>query len=87
MKTNLYSTVYSAVALGCLVTAGCAGPNVEISGELKQWHKVTLTLDGPEAAETGAGEGESEVNPFTDYAMTVTFAHESGVPMRAVERT
>ena len=46
---------------------------VEISGELKQWHKVTLTLDGP-----FAHERDNEPNPFTDYALTVTFTHESG---------
>ena len=48
---------------------------VAISGELKQWHKVTLTLDGPFAAET-----DTRPNPFTDYRMTVTFTHESGSP-------
>jgi hypothetical protein len=49
--------------------------SVKISGELKQWHKVTLTLDGPFARESDA-----EPNPFTDYRMTVTFRHESGSP-------
>jgi hypothetical protein len=48
---------------------------VEISGELKQWHKVTLTLDGP-----FANEMDTAPNPFTDYNLTVTFAHESGDP-------
>jgi hypothetical protein len=48
---------------------------VEISGELKQWHKVTLTLDGPFAHEL-----DNEPNPFTDYNLTVTFTHESGTP-------
>jgi hypothetical protein len=48
---------------------------IAISGELKQWHKVTLTLDGPFAAET-----DIRPNPFTDYRMTVTFTHESGTP-------
>jgi len=48
---------------------------VAISGELKQWHKITLTLDGPFAAET-----DMRPNPFTDYRMTVTFTHESGSP-------
>ena len=43
----------------------------EITGELKQWHKVTLTLDGPPAAETDA------VNPFLDYRMNVTFSRGS----------
>lgn len=52
------------------------GPGtVEISGELKQWHKVTLTLDGP-----FAHERDVDPNPFTDYRLTVTFTHESGSP-------
>jgi hypothetical protein len=46
-----------------------------ISGELRQWHKVTLTVDGPRASET-----DTSPNPFTDYRMTVTFTHESGTP-------
>ncbi len=49
--------------------------SVEISGEMKQWHKITLTLDGPFAAET-----DSDPNPFTDHRMTVAFRHESGSP-------
>lgn len=49
--------------------------SVSITGELKQWHKVTLTLDGPFAA-----ENDREPNPFTDYAMVVNFVHESGTP-------
>ncbi len=52
---------------------------VEISGELKQWHKVTLTLDGP-----FAHERDNEPNPFTDYAFNVTFTHESGSPKYVV---
>ena len=46
-----------------------------ITGELKQWHKVTLTLDGPFAAER-----DMQPNPFTDLAFNVTFTHESGSP-------
>lgn len=48
---------------------------VVVSGELKQWHKVTLTLDGPFASEM-----DTRPDPFTDYRMTVTFTHESGSP-------
>jgi len=51
------------------------GGDVSISGELKQWHKVTLTLDGPFAYER-----DRAPNPFTDYRMDVTFTHESGAP-------
>jgi len=54
-------------------------PKVTVSGELRQWHKVTVTLDGPAAEETAV-----EPNPFLDYRMTVTFAHESGAPVYVV---
>lgn len=42
-----------------------------ISGELKQWHKVTLDFQGPDTAET-AGD-----NPFLNYRLDVTFTHAS----------
>lgn len=52
---------------------------VVVSGELKQWHKVTLTLEGP-----SANEADSAPNPFTDLAFNVTFTHESGSPKYTV---
>ena len=52
---------------------------VAISGELKQWHKVTLTLDGP-----FANERDTQPNPFSDVAFNVTFTHESGAPKYTV---
>ena len=42
---------------------------VEVSGELKKWHKVTLTFDGPETSES------AEPNPFLYYSLNVRFAH------------
>src|SRR5688500_13879641 len=56
------------------------GAGAALSGELRQWHKVTLTLDGPQADEAAA----SPSNPFLDFRMTVTFVHESGSPRYAV---
>jgi hypothetical protein len=44
-----------------------SGNSVSTTGELKQWHKVTLTFEGPESAES------SPANPFLDYRMYVTF--------------
>ncbi len=52
---------------------------VVVSGELKQWHKVTLSLNGPFSSETN-----KSLNPFTDYRMTVQFTHESGSPSYSV---
>jgi len=38
-----------------------------VSGELKQWHKVTLTFNGPSTSETAG------TNPFLDYRLNLTF--------------
>lgn len=48
---------------------------VRIAGELKCWHKVTLTLDGPFAHEM-----DTKPNPFRNYRFDVEFTHESGDP-------
>ena len=48
---------------------------VRVEGERKPWHKVTLSIDGPEAR-----EADDDPNPFTDYRLTVTFRHQSGSP-------
>ncbi len=62
-----------------LAAAGPRPPDgsgaVEVGGELRQWHEVTLTLDGPYARES-----DPTPNPFTDYRLTVVFTHESGEP-------
>jgi len=51
----------------------------EVNGELREWHKVTITQDGPFAHEL-----DKAPNPFTDYRMTVQFTHESGTPTYTV---
>ena len=77
----LFSLMNSAVALAeelpALVQPRQTNGNgsVLISGELKQWHKITLTLDGPFAAEL-----DQEPNPSADFNLTVSFTHESGSP-------
>jgi hypothetical protein len=43
----------------------------QISGELKKWHKVTLTFDGPETSET------AKPNPFLYYRLNVTFTRQN----------
>lgn len=42
----------------------------DVGGELKQWHTITLTFDGPEASE------DAKPNPFIAYRLTVWFVHE-----------
>ncbi len=39
-----------------------------VTGELRKWHKVTLTFDGPPRSEGGP------LNPFLDYRLNVTFS-------------
>jgi hypothetical protein len=63
------------IALLLFSNAWIAQGKVEIAGELKEWHKVTLTLDGPFAKES-----DTAPNPFTDLQMDVRFTHESGSP-------
>ncbi|MEM7380917.1 MAG: DUF5060 domain-containing protein, partial [Bacteroidota bacterium] len=43
---------------------------LEISGELKKWHKITLTFDGPQSSET------ADYNPFMNYRFNVLFTHQ-----------
>jgi hypothetical protein len=48
-----------------------SGGAVVTTGELKQWHKVTLTFSGPSTSEAAS------LNPFRDYRLNVTFVHSS----------
>lgn len=78
-KVPLSAYITVIVAAGLAVSAaqrqGGVASDIAISGELRQWHKVTLTLAGPEA-----DERSNAPNPFMDYRMIVTFTHESGSP-------
>ncbi|HDS07739.1 MAG TPA: DUF5060 domain-containing protein, partial [Bacteroides sp.] len=44
------------------------GQTVRVEGDLKQWHRVTLVLEGP-----GTSEADVE-NPFLDYRVDVLFS-------------
>ena len=67
MKQISASIVLGALLLGGLSAhAGQGGAGV-VSGELKKWHPVTVTFDGPNATEGGMP------NPFRDYRLNVTF--------------
>ncbi|MFT6807478.1 MAG: hypothetical protein ACJA01_000698 [Saprospiraceae bacterium] len=49
----------------------CKSTNVVVSGDPMQWHKVVLTFEGPETAESAIP------NPFRDYRLDVTFTGPS----------
>lgn len=42
-----------------------------IEGELKKWHRIDLTFDGPQTSETASD------NPFLNYRLNVTFTNGS----------
>ena len=57
--------------------AGSGGGTV--SGELKKWHKITVTFLGP-----AANEDDNSPNPFLDYRLTVNFSHAASGESYAV---
>ncbi|GAB6164244.1 hypothetical protein JCM19992_02440 [Thermostilla marina] len=56
-------------AAWCLLYSPVWATEAKLSGELKKWHCVTLSVEGPQASETG------DPNPFRDYRMEVLFTH------------
>ncbi len=65
-----------ARAVCLLLFSPATAQDVAVTGEdgVRQWHKITLTLTGPQASEGGTP------NPFLNYRMTVTFSHpDSGL--------
>ena len=70
MSTRVRHIIVSLLTVFILAHVCGAG---EISGELKTWHKVTITFDGPQTGETAVP------NPFMDYRLTVTFSNKEKV--------
>ena len=60
------------LCLVCFVLVGASGVwgagRPAVSGELRKWHKVTVTFRGPQTSEDAAA------NPFRDYRLNVTFS-------------
>lgn len=71
---NLYSCKQLCLLFVALcVTSFVATADVAVkqTGELKKWHAVTLTFDGPQASETDKN------NPFITYRLNVEFIHQA----------
>ena len=62
-------TIALILALVIWGSQSSIGQNYEISGEMKTYHRVTISFDGPQTAE------HAEVNPFLDYRLDVTFTN------------
>lgn len=70
--------VFFSLLLSCLALSPAASAaslvdspptEVIVSGELKRWHPVTLSISGPNVSETDV------VNPFSDYRLEVVFTN------------
>ena len=76
MIRGFFLILFISILIGNVTAQSTGNPgtkNVTVSGELKKWHTVSLTFDGPECSET------DEYNPFFNYRLNVTFNHrESG---------
>ena len=59
--------LFSALLFSCQNTSQ---EEIIISGELQQWHKVTLEIPGPATSEW------ADDNPFLNYKLEVHFSHE-----------
>ena len=71
MKHSIY-LLFIAFFISCQLAPQ---KEISISGELQQWHKVTLEIPGPVTSEW------ADENPFLDYKIEVLFSH-NGVSYR-----
>lgn len=70
-KTNVKINCHFAIAITLVSLIACSPKqSVEIQGEQKKWHRITLLLDGPESSEL------AEDNPFLNYRLDITFKHD-----------
>jgi Domain of unknown function (DUF5060)/Putative collagen-binding domain of a collagenase len=61
------------VLASLLLTAAAASAQIVVEGQPIVWHPITLTIQGPQAAET-----DSAPNPFLDFRLQATFTGPSG---------
>ncbi len=67
MIINWYVVVMSGILT---ITSSCSdSPSLNIDGEKRTWHTITLTFTGPFASEYDT------INPFTDYRLDVEFSN------------
>jgi hypothetical protein len=70
-STGIARTISLSLKQSSDVVSPPTSGSVVISGELKQWHAVTLTFTGPSTSEVAVP------NPFSDYRLNVTFVHSA----------
>ena len=65
-----FATLYLLLVLGWLASCQTV-EETESLPTYQQWHKVTLSFEGPETSE------DAKDNPFTNYRLVVTFRNGS----------
>ena len=68
-RLTLSVVVLMVLLSGCATGRRDRRPAAAVSGQRKQWHKITLTFAGPET-----GEFATELSPFLHYRLDVTFS-------------
>ena len=70
MKKSGISSLLLTAGMTSFICLSCSNsPSVEITGEMKVWHNITLTFEGPLTSEYDT------VNPFTNYRLDVEFSN------------
>ena len=64
---NLGFVMIVLFVLSCQ-TKKTTNPAIQVEGELKKWHKITLKIQGPQTSEW------AKENPFLDYKLDVVFS-------------
>ena len=59
-----WPALFASLVLAAFPLPGFSGT---LTGELRQWHKIAITFDGPQTSET------ADPNPFLHYRLNVTF--------------
>lgn len=68
-KRNIFVPLIAGLCISLSLASCSSSPDTMITGELKTWHTVTLTFDGPSASEYDT------LNPFLDYRFNVIFSN------------
>lgn len=70
MRVLVGDTYSDYVTVSATTEAEPVSGEATVSGDLRKWHKVTVSFDGPSHSET-----DTNPNPFLDYRLNVTFTH------------
>ena len=65
------------LSIGAVFVAPIPVLAATVSGEMRQWHPLTVDFDGP-----AHSESDNQPNPFLDYRLTLQLTSPSGASMQ-----